>query len=147
MNARLGLILLIVSLGCAETRAGVYTDELSKCLVESTNSEDRLTLIRWLFVAIAQHPAVASLANAKPADVDKSSASAGQLFTRLLSETCGAPASKALKYEGPLAIQGSFQVLGQVAMGDLIRNEQVARSMADLSKHLDMKKLDALGKQ
>jgi hypothetical protein len=147
MNARLGLIFLIVSLGCVETRAGVYTDELSKCLVESTNSEDRLTLIRWLFVAIAQHPAVASLANAKPADVEKSSAAAGKLFTRLLAETCGGPAGKALKYEGPLAIQSSFQVLGQVAMSDLVRNEQVAKTMSDLSKHLDTKKLDALGKE
>ena len=60
MKTRLGLVFLIVSLGCAEMRAGVYTDELSKCLVESTNSEDRLTLIRgcsWPSHSIRPSPA------------------------------------------------------------------------------------------
>jgi hypothetical protein len=41
----------------------------------------------------------------------------------------------------------SFQVLGQVAGAELFQSPEVARVMAGLEKHVDKKKLDALGKQ
>jgi hypothetical protein len=55
----------------APSVAGVYTDELAKCLVESTTARDRTTLVRWMFGAATAHPDVASIAKAAPAQMEK----------------------------------------------------------------------------
>jgi len=46
--------------GCiSSASAGVYADDLGKCLVASTTKDDRSNLIRWLFVAAAHHHEIA----------------------------------------------------------------------------------------
>ena len=40
---------LLVSMN---VQAGVYTDELSKCLVEKTTTQDRTVLVTWVFTAL-----------------------------------------------------------------------------------------------
>ena len=42
-------------------QAGPYTDDLSKCLVNSTTESDRMALVQWIFSAAASHPAVKSI--------------------------------------------------------------------------------------
>lgn len=96
---------------------GIYTDDLSRCLVDSTSQDDRSTLVRWIFEAMSQHPTVASLTSVKPADLEEANKAVGALFMRLLTETCLQKAKDAVANEGPPAIQMSFQVLGQVAAG------------------------------
>lgn len=126
--------------------AGVYTDDLTKCLVSKTNADDRTALVRWMFIAMTQHPVVADLSNAKQIDVDKASATAGALFTRLLTEACVDAARSAIKYEGAAAIQASFGVLGQVASADLFSDPKVNEVMAGLEKHIDQEKIATLAK-
>ena len=40
------------------TIAEEYTDELSECLLGATSEEDKLSLVKWMFTAIALLPAV-----------------------------------------------------------------------------------------
>ena len=137
----------VLGMSASITQAGVYTDDMTKCLVESTSSEDRIALVRWMFAAMSQHPAVASFTNVKPEDIEKASATTGALFMRLLTETCVDSTKKAVKYEGLGAIQTSFGVLGQVATMDLFADANVMKVMAGLEKYTDSKKLAALGQQ
>ncbi len=127
--------------------AGLYTDDLSRCLVEKTSKEDRASLVRWMFAAAAAHPAVAPIAKVSMEQQDGANKAVGELFTRLLTGSCKEKAKNAITYEGAAAIQMSFQVLGQVAGSELFQSPEVARVMAGLEKHVDKKKLDALGKQ
>jgi hypothetical protein len=138
------LISLILCCGTPPTFAGLYTDDLSRCLVESTSSADKITLVRWIFAGMSQHPAVASLSKATPADIDRANAETGALFMRLLADTCKDKSSKAIRYEGAVAIQGAFAVLGQVATAELFAAPEVQKVMAGLDKHLDSKKLEGL---
>jgi hypothetical protein len=124
--------------------AGIYTDDLSRCLVESTSKADQATLVQWVVVAILQHPAVATLGKTTDLDIDKANAAAGDLFMRLLTDACLEKSKKAIKYEGQAAIQAAFSVLGQVAMQDLFTDERVKKVMAGLKEHVDAKKLAAL---
>ena len=128
----------------APVMAGVYTDDLSRCLVESTSKSDKATLVQWVVVAISQHPSVSALSKATDSDVEKANAAAGALFMQLLTDTCVEKSRKALKYEGAAAIQAAFAVLGQVATTDLFTDPNVQKVMAGLDKHLDTKKLEAL---
>lgn len=126
--------------------AGVYTDDLTKCIVAATSKDDQLALVKWIYVALSKHPAVSNLTKASDADVADASKSAGALFMTLLTEKCVEPTKSAVKYEGALAIQSSFQVLGQVAMTELLTDPNVGQVMAELDKYVDKKKLELLSK-
>lgn len=129
----------------SSTFAGASTDELSRCLVDKTTSEDKATLVKWIFVAMSQHPSVATLTKVTDSDVTTFNQQAGALFTRLLAESCVDVAKKAIKEEGPVAIQVAFQVLGQAAAGELFSHPDVTKMMGGLEQYLDGAKLQALG--
>ncbi len=44
----------------------------------------------------------------KDSDLEQANATTGALFMRLVTETCVDASRKAIKYEGPVAIQLSF---------------------------------------
>lgn len=138
------LALAVVSL---PARAGLYTDDLSRCLVEKTSKEDRAALVRWMFTAAAAHPAVASIANVNAKQQDEANKAVGAMFMKLLTDSCKDKAKQALTYEGLATIQMAFQVLGQVAAGELFASPEVTRVIAGLEKYTDTKKLEELTKQ
>lgn len=76
--------------------------------------------------------------------LQQANASTGALFMRLLREACKERAKKALAYEGPATIQLSFQVLGQVAAGEMYSSPEVQQAMSGLAKSFDAKKLEEL---
>lgn len=124
--------------------AGLYADDLSKCLVASTTQQDRMALVRWLFSAASLHPAVKSIVTVSEKQLDESTKQTAQLFMRLLTVSCKPQAEKALQYEGPVTIELSFRVLGQVAGRELFTSPEVAVAMSKLQKYVDQKKIAAL---
>src|SRR5580658_6709822 len=122
-----GLLLLLHA-----TFAGPYTDDLSKCLVASTTPTDRVALARWIFFAFSAHPSVASYSAVKASDIESANVEIGALFMKLLTNSCREKTKAALRYEGPAAIQLSFQTLGQVAGMELASNPAVQAKMAGL---------------
>jgi hypothetical protein len=126
------------------SHAGPYTDALAKCLVDSTTVDDRSTLVRWMFAAASAHPAVASIANVTPAQLDEMNRVTANLFVNLLTESCPDVARDALQFEGQSAIEGGFNVLGQVAGRELFSAPEVAGSLAGLERHVDTNKLQKL---
>lgn len=144
MSVRRFSLALIAALSTNAAWAGVYTDDLSKCLVESTSTDDRTALVKWLFAAASAHPAIGTLSSVTPADLDSANQVVGGLFMKLLTESCKLQAQKALRFEGPATLQLSFSVLGQVAGAELFSNPVVANNMAGLQKFVDAKQLEAL---
>lgn len=122
-------------------QAGLYTDDLSRCLVSSTSSDDKVSLVKWMFTAASRHPAVSSIASVSDKQLDDMNKEIAELFVKLLTETCKEQAQQAVKYEGQNAIQGGFQVLGQVAAAELFSSPEVSAGMDGLTKHIDNKKL------
>jgi hypothetical protein len=142
-NAKTAILAASLSLAPA-VQAGIYSDDLSKCLVESTTPADRVALVRWLFVAAAAHPAVASIASVSPKDLDEANKTTAALFMRLLTDSCKDKAKNALNFEGPVTLTTSFQVLGQVAGREMFSSPEVTKAMSGLEKYTDVKKLEAL---
>lgn len=127
--------------GAAALPAGVYTDDLSKCLVESTTEQDRVGLVRWMFVAASAHPAVRPISNVTEADLDAANKGMAELVVRLLTESCRDAARKAVQYEGTSTFEASFEVLGGVAGQELFGSPEVAAALAGLEKHMDGQRL------
>lgn len=124
--------------------AGIYSDDMSRCLVSNTSATDKTDLVRWIFAISALHPDLSSVAAVtEPQRVDMNRKVAG-LLERLLTESCRKQTQEALKYEGSAAMQQSFQVLGQVAMQELMTNAAVANGFAGFSKYVDKAKLEEL---
>jgi hypothetical protein len=124
--------------------AGVFADDLGKCLVNSTSKDDRANLIRWLFVAASHHPAVKPIASVTAAQQDESDKQMGTLFMKLLTESCKTEAQKALQTEGPGTMQFAFEVLGKVAGQELFSSPEVAGNLKGLAKYIDPEKIKAL---
>ncbi|HBU29115.1 MAG: hypothetical protein A2X71_09910 [Thiobacillus sp. GWE1_62_9] len=134
----LGSALLTLSL---PAYAGMYADDLSRCLVEKTTAADKNALVRWVIATTTLHPAVQSLANVSVAERTRANRETALLFERLLTESCIAQTRQAAKYEGAAALQTGFQTLGQVAMAELFANPDVAKGLGELDKLIDAKKL------
>ena len=124
--------------------AGPYTNDLAKCLVESTSPGDRTDLVKWMFSAASAHPAVKSISNVSAKQLDKANKKTADLFMKLLTVSCRSETEKALKYEGKTTLQVSFQVLGQVAGKELFASPEVSAAMSGLERHLDEKRLQSL---
>jgi hypothetical protein len=134
-------IILVGLILTLPAHAGPYTVDLTKCIIESTTKTDREEFVKWMFSAISMHPAVKSLSSVSEEQMRDANEKVAKLLMRLLTESCRVKAGKSIKYEGQIAIQTSFQILGQVAAQELFTNQDVAAVMADLEKYLDGDKL------
>ncbi|MCL2829909.1 MAG: hypothetical protein FWD77_04115 [Betaproteobacteria bacterium] len=138
--ALIGLVLM------SGAQAGVYADDLGKCLVSSTSSKDKTALIRWIFAITALHPDVASISRVTDAARDEANRNAAALVERLITQSCKKQANEAIRYEGAVALEHGFQVLGQVAMKELMSNKKVSDGFEGYTKYLDKSKFENLGK-
>ncbi len=136
---------LFVSLSINVAHSGPYTDELAKCLVESTTVEDRTELVKWLFAAATRHPAVSEMVVVSDEALEEENRIIGALVMRLLGESCKEQAEKAYNYEGDRVIENSFEVLGSVAGQELFSSPKVAAAFANLANYLEPEKLKHLG--
>ncbi len=126
------------------SHAGVYGDDLGKCLVSSTTDADRAMLMKWMFAAMALNKEAAPFVS-MPADVrDKINQDVAGLYMRLLTDSCKSQTHDAVKYEGTVAITSAFTLLGQIAAQGLFSDPAVATGMNDLTKYLDEEKLKAV---
>lgn len=134
------LLALVLHAGAAQ--AGPYSDDLAKCLVESTTAADKNALVKWMFATAGLHPAVKSIAAVTDAERAQSTRSTAELFVKLLTESCRAQAQQAVKYEGAAALQTGFQILGQVAARELFADPNVAQGLAELEQYIDSRKIE-----
>ncbi len=143
MKLRFAFLLALAGFSSSAV-AGPFNDKLSICLVKSTTEADKIVLMRWIFAAMASHPAVKDLGNITKEQGDKLNKDTATLFWSLISDRCGAETKDAIKYEGAGAISSSFEVLGKVAMQGLMADANVSKYMAGIDANLDPAALKAL---
>ncbi len=123
--------------------AFAQANALERCLADGTTGKDRKELARWVFLAMAAHPEMKQLANATPAAVDESSRRTAALFNRLLADTCAKEVKAAMQGGGTQAIQPAFNVLGQLAMRELMGDKDVMGTMAVFERYIDQPRINA----
>lgn len=144
--ARLGVAALL-ALAPAAGHAGVYTDDLTKCVVAATSEADQVQLMRWMFSALSTNPALSDMVTVKPAQIDDLSKSAAALMQRLLLKDCRTEVVTAIKYEGPAALGTAFNTLGNVAGRNLMTNPATMAAMMKLQQYSDSSAFDQLGRE
>jgi len=126
------------------SEAGLYSDTLARCIVDSTTRDDRMNLVVWMFTAASLHPAVEPISSVTEADIEASNTTIARMMERLLTETCRAETLDAVNNDGPNSIAAAFQVLGQVAGEELFASREVASALAGLETAFDSDKLQSL---
>ena len=136
--------LAISGLMSTAANAGIYGDDMAKCLVSSTTTQDRSVLVKWIFAAAASNPEVKSMVSVTERQRDKLNKSIAKLFERLLTDSCRKETQAAYKYEGKATISSSFNLLGQVAGRELFSDPNVTKSVSGLAQYIDQKKMNDL---
>jgi hypothetical protein len=140
----LGALLGTMSFLALPLSAGPYGDSLGKCLVSSTTSTQKATLVRWMFAMMALHPEVRSDASITAAQRTALSKDTALLFQQLLTDSCRAETLEAIQYEGAGTIESSFALLGQVAARELFAHPAVAEGMSEFGQFVDEEKMRSL---
>lgn len=133
-----------LALGVVTAHAGPYADDLSRCLVSSTTDADRALLMKWIFAAMSLNKEVAPYVNMPAAERDKIDRETADLYTRLLTDSCRKQTRDATRYEGPVAINAAFNMLGQIAAQGLFDDPAVAASISGLARYFDNEKIMAV---
>ena len=118
-------------------------NNLGSCMIDALNGKERKQLAKWIFFAIAAHPEIKSYSSFTIKDINKSDKAIGKLITRLLTKDCPDELKIANKTD-PLAIQKSFELVGQVAMQELMTNKNVMKAITNYAKYVDQKKINSL---
>lgn len=115
--------------------------EMRTCLSDSTTGKDRKNLARWFISSIVIHPEMRDLARVTPETIESSSRAMGDLVTRLFTQDCSKQAQTLVREQGPQALGNSFEVLGQLAMMELLSNPDILASMNNYLRYVDQEKL------
>jgi hypothetical protein len=135
--------ILAISLGLilvAPAFADSPTDAFGTCMVDSLDGKERKNLAKWIFFAIAAHPEIKAYSSATPEDIRSSDEYVGQLITRLLTVDCPNQL-KAANASDPLAVQNAFKLVGQVAVQELLTNEDVMKTVTNYAHYADLEKI------
>jgi hypothetical protein len=127
--------------------AGVYAEDLGKCLVSSSSQADQIILVQWMFSAMSVNSNVTALTKVTPEERKVYDLRMAQVVQRLLTVDCRKQTIDALKYEGTGAFESSFEVLGGVASRGLMSDAKTNEAMGAFGADLDKDKLVALYKE
>jgi hypothetical protein len=139
MRSVSSLLLLLMSglfVG-SPAKAGIFADDLSRCVVTQATSEDQKTLIRWIFSAMATNPALdglATISDQQRAAHDKAFAA---LTDRLLLSDCRPQLLLAIKNEGGNVIEQAFRVLGETAMRGVMGSKEAQAAISAFGAQMD----------
>jgi hypothetical protein len=122
---------------------GSEINTLSTCLADNTSGKDRKDLATWVFFAMSAHPEMTP--HMKPetqAAVLDSNLRTGQLFNRLMNESCINELRAVTKAIGPQGVEAAFKTLGELAMRELMSNPEVNQRFGDVYKFMNLPALE-----
>ncbi len=140
-------IAIALSVCAPAARAGVFTDDLSRCLVAKTTPADRTALVRFMFAAVSANPSVSDLVSMYSAKRDELTAGFARLTERLVLTDCRTQSVAALKNEGTGVFEASFNVLGQIAGRGLMNDPASTVVLQGVGKKMDKAKFEALARE
>jgi len=137
------LIGTIFTVSCAT--AGTATNALISCMTDNTTGKDRKDMARWVFVGMSVHPEIKSLSNVTESDRDQLDRTIATIVTRLLANNCQEQARLALEKEADQEpIKVSFDVIGRLAMQELMANSEVQSAFTNFAKYIDASKFNPI---
>lgn len=143
MKNVLSVLALSMALIATPVLADSPTDQLANCLVDNLSGKERKSLAKWIFFSMAAHPEIKSYSNASQKDLKQSDEYVGKLVTRLLTQDCSNKLKKANSSD-PMAVQKAFELVGQVAMQELMADQAVMKTLTNYANYADKEKINKI---
>lgn len=123
--------------------SGTAANDLGNCMIDSLNGKERKLLAKWVFFAMAAHPEINSYSNISNKDRKEVDEAFGNLTTRLFTSDCGNELRIAYKTDST-ALQKAFELVGQVAMQEIMTNRNVKSAIVNYAQYVDQEKINSL---
>lgn len=140
----IALALLTTMFGASRAEAGIYGDELTKCIVKSTSPSDQETLVAWIYAAMSAYPTFKASSKLSSDQGDQATKNTADIFTRLITLDCRQQSIDTLKYEGDGALAPAFKLVGEIAMRRLMTDPSVAAFISSISTYVDPNDFEAI---
>ncbi len=124
--------------------SGAFTDELARCMVNSTTPNEKIVFMEWTIRLFSEHPELKDLvqiSEKQKITVDKK---LGNVFTTLVTLRCKEETKKAIKFEGFEQAVSAFGALGSASTRTIMAHPDVMESSQDYAKYMDLSSLDVL---
>ncbi len=142
-KTRLARLIVISCLAIFSVGVSADTKRLGTCLVDSVNGRERKVLVKWIFLSITAHPELEQYTKIESGDKERSDKETGALITRLFVKNCSAEIRAAKKVD-PKASEKAYEFLWQVAMQELMSNQNVMAGFSSYLKYADKNGLNAI---
>ena len=127
----------------AHAQVNANIEATKTCFADNTDGKDRKMLSKWVFLAMAAHPEIATLSAATPAQIEQSNRDLAALFMRLVTQDCQPQMRTMINAEGADSIKVAFEYLGQIAMAELMSHQSVTGRIGEFEPFIDQEKLRA----
>ena len=117
------------------------TDALSACFADNLNGKERKSLAKWMFFSMGAHPEIKSYLNVNSRDVRVSDEYVGALLTRLLTVDCSTRLKDAYSSD-PTSLQKAFEVVGKVAVQEIMTSDEVRKAINNYTQFADTAKIN-----
>ena len=131
----LSIILISFNLN---TFAGPFTDDFAKCLVTKTTAQEKTDLVKWIYVTISFHPQLSQMSNLTAEDVEMANIRVADYMTNVFAYKCNDELNQAIKYEGEESVFYAFELLGELAMGELMQDQGVTAASELFIQYVDL---------
>ena len=127
--------------------AGVYTNDLIKCVVQKTTKTEFSLLKKWIFFAFSSDKELKSYVNISEKDKLLVNQLMGKYITDILTSRCKKEFETAYKYEGKYAISKTFRYLGEIAGGSVMNSYEVQNYIKEFAQYIDANKFEKILKE
>jgi len=136
-------ILLVLAISSVFSLPAIAdTQKFASCLVDSLTGKERKELAKWIYFAMAAHPEMSSFSKVSVEDRLNTDQFVGTLVTRLLADNCPSELRAAQRTD-PLAINKAFELVGKVAMQELMADKAVTSAISNYAVFADQGKIRA----
>ncbi|WP_171478822.1 hypothetical protein [Acinetobacter sp. RF14B] len=142
--SRMGCAAVMALALCSATQfasAGPTVDQLSDCLVKSTTTTDKTTVLQWTFVALGNHPDLKAFSNVTATQKEALDKNLATVLQRILVEQCSAQTKAVIQAEGLPAVGNSFQELGSITGEEILKTPAVKEQLKGVVRYIDLNKL------
>lgn len=122
--------------------ASTTVETAGTCLTDSTSGRDRKDLVTWIYLAMSEHPEISALSAASAEAVEQSNERTAALLTRLIVEDCPDQMRAMVAEHGASSISLAFEVLGRVAMQELMAHPDVNAAFGGLDRYADQARIN-----
>jgi len=136
-------VLLAITIQVNTVYAGVYSNQLTRCIIEAMDKQDKVQFSRYFVLMYSQSPEVQDMVSISEKQERNILENIAKLYSKLMTKSCKKLTKKVMKYEGTKGIVKSFTMLGRIRAQQIMKSKEVQEMFKIYNKYLtnELKKM------